>query len=80
MAHHYHPMRIALGYFCRSSAYVVVLLLGLMSTNLWAGSATYSYDSLGRLTRVEYSSGVVIEYTYDAAGNRSSHVVSGAPN
>ena len=45
-----------------------------------AGSATYSYDSLGRLTKVTYSNGVVITYVYDAAGNRTSFIVTGAPS
>ena len=44
-----------------------------------AGSATHAYDSLGRLSQVSYSNGVVITYVYDAAGNRTSYVVSGAP-
>lgn len=45
-----------------------------------AGSATHSYDSLGRLTKVTYSNGVVITYVYDAAGNRTSFIVTGAPS
>lgn len=44
-----------------------------------AGSVTYTYDTLGRVIRAAYSSGVVIVYTYDAAGNRTSVVTSGAP-
>lgn len=45
-----------------------------------AGSATYTYDNLGRLTRIAYSNGVVITYTYDAAGNRTAVVTTGAPS
>ncbi|MHA7602602.1 RHS repeat domain-containing protein [Alicycliphilus sp. T452] len=45
-----------------------------------AGSATHTYDSLGRLSQVTYSNGVVITYVYDAAGNRTSYVVTGAPS
>lgn len=45
-----------------------------------AGSAANTYDSLGRLTKVTYSNGVVINYVYDAAGNRTSYVVTGAPS
>lgn len=45
-----------------------------------AGSAAHTYDSLGRLTQVTYSNGVVITYVYDAAGNRTSFVVTGAPS
>lgn len=44
-----------------------------------AGSAAHTYDSLGRLTKVTYSNGTVITYAYDAAGNRSSVVTTGAP-
>lgn len=45
-----------------------------------AGSASYTYDNLGRLVKVSYSTGVVITYTYDAAGNRTATVVTGAPS
>jgi YD repeat-containing protein len=41
-------------------------------------TATYTYDSLNRITKVVYSSGASITYTYDAAGNRTSLQVSGA--
>ena len=33
----------------------------------------YSYDSLNRLTNVDYGNGSVISYTYDAAGNRLTY-------
>lgn len=44
----------------------------------WAASdgATYSYDALGRLTEVTYANGTTVVYSYDAAGNRSSQVVT----
>ena len=45
----------------------------------YAGSATHAYDSLGRLSKVTYSNGTVITYTYDAAGNRTAVVTAGAP-
>ena len=51
----------------------------LSSTAAVAGSVTYAYDTLGRVIRATYSTGVVIIYTYDAAGNRTSVVTSGAP-
>ena len=44
----------------------------------FAGSVTYTYDTLGRLKTATYSNGVVIQYVYDAAGNRSTVTVSGA--
>ncbi|WP_082219273.1 RHS repeat domain-containing protein [Massilia sp. NR 4-1] len=59
---------------------LVGLLAALAATAAFAGSAIYTYDSLGRVTKIVYSNGVVITYTYDAAGNRSTYVVSGAPS
>jgi YD repeat-containing protein len=56
-----------------------LFLVGLMSP-AWAGSVAYTYDTLGRITKATYSTGVVIAYVYDAAGNRSSYVISGAPS
>ncbi|WP_072294368.1 RHS repeat domain-containing protein [Nitrosovibrio sp. Nv17] len=44
-----------------------------------AGSVTYAYDVLGRLTTATYGTGVVITYSYDASGNRTSVVTTGAP-
>lgn len=44
-----------------------------------AGSVSYTYDTLGRLTRAAYSNGTVIVYTYDATGNRTTQVTTGAP-
>ncbi len=38
--------------------------------------ATYSYDSLGRIISVRYDDGKQIVYKYDAAGNRTQHIVS----
>lgn len=52
----------------------------LLSAAAVAGSAVNTYDSLGRLSKVTYSNGTVITYTYDAAGNRSSVVTAGAPS
>ena len=46
-----------------------------------AAPVTYAYDSLNRLTNVNYGNGSVISYTYDSAGNRLSYsgVVSSVP-
>jgi YD repeat-containing protein len=41
--------------------------------------ATYTYDVLGRLIRVEYTGGSSVTYNYDSAGNRTS-VAYGALN
>ena len=60
-----------------------VLLVGLAAALLaapaLAGSVSYAYDTLGRLTTASYSNGVVITYSYDAAGNRSSQITTGVP-
>jgi YD repeat-containing protein len=62
------------------ATFIVGALAALATTAAVAGAATYQYDSLGRVTQVNYSNGVVLVYTYDAAGNRTSVVVSGAPS
>ena len=41
-------------------------------------TVTYHYDDLHRLDRATYSNGIVINYRYDALGNRTSYVVTGA--
>ncbi|MFH1082818.1 MAG: RHS repeat domain-containing protein [Pseudomonadota bacterium] len=40
-----------------------------LSSFSFADTVTYQYDSLNRLTGVQYSNGTIIEYSYDAAGN-----------
>lgn len=59
--------------------FLVGTLFATLAGSAMAGSVSYVYDSLGRLTKATYSNGVVIAYAYDAAGNRSSTVVTGAP-
>ncbi len=41
-----------------------------------AATATYTYDALGRVVQVVYSTGYTVTYTYDANGNRTAKVVS----
>jgi YD repeat-containing protein len=43
-----------------------------------AEQVTYSYDNLNRLIKSDYGNGNVIDYTYDAAGNRTSQKVATA--
>lgn len=43
-----------------------------------AGDIAYTYDNLQRLIRAVDSDGTRIEYSYDAAGNRTSHIVQSA--
>ncbi|MXS80216.1 hypothetical protein ABO04_11955 [Nitrosomonas sp. HPC101] len=56
----------------------VITLLGL-SVSVFAGSISYTYDALGRVKTTTYNNGVVVTYTYDAAGNRVSQVTTGVP-
>lgn len=59
-----------------------VALLTLSTVTFAASNANYTYDALGRLTKVAYSDGVkttTVTYSYDTAGNRTS-VVSSAPS
>lgn len=42
------------------------------------GTINYEYDANNRLTKVTYSSGAVVVYTYDELGNRLSKKVMGA--
>jgi YD repeat-containing protein len=48
-----------------------VFLFLLLATSVLAGTAQYTYDSLDRLVQVQYDDGTTIQYTYDAAGNRT---------
>lgn len=41
---------------------------------------TYSYDSLGHLTRIAYPDGTSIDYTYDANGNRLTLTANAPPD
>jgi YD repeat-containing protein len=36
----------------------------------FAATLAYTYDTLNRLTQVDYGNGYIVAYTYDAAGNR----------
>lgn len=62
-------------------ALVAALLCSVSTSALSAGGTiVYSYDALGRLTAVQYPTGVVITYALDAAGNRTSVTTTQPPN
>lgn len=58
------------------------IVLLACSASAYSADANYTYDALGRLTKVAYTDGVkttTVTYSYDAAGNRTS-VVSTSPS
>jgi len=57
-----------------------VLFCILLGAPALAGTAQYTYDSLNRLVQVQYDNGAIIQYSYDAAGNRLvQQVTASAP-
>lgn len=62
------------------SAAAGAALLALSSPSAYAASTDdYTYDTLGRVTKITYSDGVkttTVTYSYDAAGNRTSVVIN----
>jgi len=53
-------------------------LLALAGSAQGQTTMTYSYDPLGRVVVVAYSSGTTISYCYDKAGNRNSQASGGS--
>jgi|GEM_PF-5581594 YD repeat-containing protein len=59
-----------------SKIYILILFIAIITnTPLLAATAQYTYDDLNRLIKVQYSDGAVIQYTYDAVGNRLTQQV-----
>ncbi len=58
---------------------LALVALAISAGIVLADGVQYTYDPLGRLTRVTYDNGASIVYTYDGQGNRTSQVVT-APN
>jgi YD repeat-containing protein len=58
----------------------IVASFVLFGSSCTSNSEVFAFfrDELGRIVRVESSSGLVISYTYDASGNRLSESVSQA--
>lgn len=50
---------------------LALLTMGRAARASASDPVIYTYDALGRLTSAAYPSGVTINYTYDAAGNRT---------
>jgi YD repeat-containing protein len=58
-------------------SFILSILFCFFVSLSFAGTTAYQYDDLNRLIRAQYPDGKVIEYTYDAAGNRVSKVITG---
>jgi|GEM_PF-2034189 len=56
--------------------FTVFFASGSSNSVAHAETATYSYDVLGRLKTVVWSSGRTVTYSYDANGNRTVKVIS----
>jgi hypothetical protein len=61
----------------------LALLLTFSSATVFASeTVTYTYDSTGRMVKVAKSgsinNGIVVDYNFDKAGNRTRFLVSGA--
>jgi YD repeat-containing protein len=70
LAYGYERGKIAMSSLFIKSIVLVAFLCLLPAAPGLAGSAQYTYDSLNRLTQVQYDDGTTIQYTYDAVGNR----------
>jgi len=53
-----------------------IFLSLFISILAFSETVQYTYDNLDRITKAEYSDGTVIEYAYDAAGNRMDEKVA----
>jgi YD repeat-containing protein len=61
-----------------SYPFLTLIFLVLLSLGARGGSVAYRYDELNRLTVIYLSNGSVIEYAYDASGNRTSSLATSA--
>lgn len=60
----------------------IVASLFLLAPNLASVSAatvTYQHDLQGRVKKATYSDGTIVDYSYDANGNRTAAIVTPAP-
>ena len=56
--------------------YIIIAIYIVFNETIAAQNINYDYDSLGRITQVIYPDSSIINYTYDAAGNRMSKNVT----
>lgn len=64
--------------FGRASLLAAATVLALSQAA--RADVSYVYDDLGRVTSIQYDDGRLVSYSYDAAGNRTQHVVSQGGN
>ena len=57
-----------------------VMLFTFTASLVSAGTVTYDYDDAGRLVKVDYGDGKIIEYNYDNAGNLLTREISVMPD
>ena len=58
---------------------ILLFLCLSLTTVTFAGTIQYTYDNLNRLMQVQYGDGTIIQYTYDASGNRLTKQVTVPP-
>ena len=62
----------------RRLLYTLAILFVSLQTFAQSTKNKYEYDDNNRLSKITYSNGVTVSYTYDALGNRLSKKVTGA--
>ncbi len=50
--------------------FLLTALYAVFPQQVFAGTKTYTYDTMSRLTAITHSDGTVVEYVYDSMGNR----------
>ena len=59
--------------------FFITIFFMLFHLPAFATDVKYSYDSLNRLIRTDYSNGIRVEYTYDEVGNRLTKEITQSP-
>ena len=57
-----------------------MVLLAAIPAGVNGASATYQYDPSGRVSRITYDDGTIIDYTYDSNGNRTGATNASLPD